>query len=267
MRLRPQGTRAVAVGLLIGAVSWLTAGCSGSDSAQVKGPSASEQLAAAKAKVDAATSLHLTLRSSGIPESASGVLGADGSGTHAPAFKGTLDARIAGFEAKVEVVAVNNVLYLKLPFTTEFVQADPKEYNAPDPARLFAREGGISSLLTATANPVEGKRLRVGPDVVQTITGTLPGASVSQLLGVGDATKTFSVTYGITEPGGELRTVTMTGPFFKGATSTPATPAPATPNPATSSSAIPSAATPNPATSTYLLTLDKYGAPVEISKP
>jgi lipoprotein LprG len=255
----------------------LTVGCSGSDEAQVKGSSASEQLAAAKAKVDAATSLHLTLRSSGIPESASGVLGADGSGTHAPAFKGTLDARISGFEAKVEVVAVDNVLYLKLPFTTEFVQADPKEYNAPDPARLFAREGGISSLLTATTNPVEGKKLRVGPDVVQTITGTLPGASVSRLLGVGDATKTFDVTYGITVPGGELRTVTMTGPFFKGATPTPATSTAATPTPATPTPATPTPATPTPAasesatsgtaSSTYVLTLDKYGAPVEISKP
>jgi lipoprotein LprG len=218
------------------------AACGSSDKAAVKAPTATEQLAAAKAKLDAATSVHLTLRSSGIPASANGVLGADGTGTNAPAFKGTLDARIGGFGAKVEVVAVDKVLYLKLPFTTTFVPADPKEYSAPDPAQLFARQGGISSLLTATVNPVEGKKIRVGTDVLQTITGTLPGASVSKLLSVGDATKTYQVTYGITDPGGELRTVSMTGPFFKGATSTPVT-------------------------STYTLTLDKYGAPVEISKP
>ena len=60
---------------------------------------------------------------------------------------------------------------------------------------------------------------------------------MSKLLGVGDATKSYDVTYGITVPGGELRTVTMTGPFYKGAIST------------------------------YTLTLDQYGAPVEISKP
>jgi lipoprotein LprG len=227
--------------LLVG----MLAACSGSDPAADKTPT--EQLAAAKASFDAATSVHLRLRSSGIPEAANGVLGADGSGTNAPAFKGTLEARISGFGAKVEVVAVDKVLYLKLPFTTEFVPADPKEYNAPDPAQLFARQGGISSLLTATTNPVEGKEIRVGPDVLQTITGTLPGASVSKLLSVGDATKTFKVTYGITEPGGQLRTVTMTGPFFKGPTSTPVTS--------------------TPATSTYALTLDNYGAPVEISKP
>lgn len=214
--------------------------CSGSDSSSDKTPT--EQLAAAKVTIDAATSVHLTLRSSGVPESANGVLGADGSGTSAPAFKGTIDARISGFGAKVEVVAVDKVLYLKLPFTTDFVPADPKAYNAPDPAALFARQGGISSLLTQTHNPVEGKKIRVGPDVLQTITGTLPGASVSKLLSVGDATKTFKVTYGITESRGELRTVTVTGPFFKGAAATPAI-------------------------STYTLTLDDYGAPVEISKP
>jgi lipoprotein LprG len=211
------------------------AACAGSNNAQVKTPA--QQLAAAKAKVDVATSMHVTLRSSGIPDSVNGALGADGVGTHAPAFKGTLDARIAGFEATVEVVSVDKLLYVKLPFTTQFVRADPKTYNAPDPAQLFATQAGITSLLTATTNLVEGAKIRVGPDVLSTITGTLPGASVAKLLNVGDATKTFKVNYGITDPGGELRTVTMTGPFYQGATST------------------------------YTLTLDKYGAPVEISKP
>lgn len=215
--------------------------CSSADSSP-KTTTAAQQLAVAKAKVDAATSMHLRLRSSGIPASVNGALGADGSGTHAPAFKGTLDARISGFEAKIDVVAIDKLLYVKLPFTTGFAQVDPKTYNAPDPAQLFATEGGITSLMTATVNPVEGKKVRVGPDVLQTITGTLPGASVAKLLNIGDATKTFAVTYGLTDPGGELRTVTMTGPFYQSATSTPVT-------------------------STYTLTLDKYGAPVAISKP
>ena len=216
--------------------------CSAGASGDAEKLTAAEQLAAAKAKADAATSMHLTLRSSGIPETANGVLAADGSGTHAPAFKGTLDARIAGFSAKVEVVAIDKLLYLKLPFTTEFTEADPKEYNAPNPALLFAKEGGITSLMTATTNLVEGKATRSGADVLKTITGKLPGANIVKLLNFGDPAKTFDVTYGITEPGGELRSVTLVGPFFKSGTSTPVT-------------------------STYTVTLDKYGAPVEISKP
>jgi lipoprotein LprG len=235
IRLRHTGTPAVVFALVMAAA--LTA-CSGGDKqAGVKKLTAAEQLASAKAKADAATSMHLILRSSGIPATANGVLAADGSGTHAPAFKGTLDARIAGFAAKVEVVAINSLLYLKLPFTTEFTEADPKEFNAPNPALMFAKEGGITSLMTATTNLVEGEATRSGADVLRTITGKLPGASIVKLLNFGDAAKTFDVTYGITDPGGELRSVTLVGPFFKNATST------------------------------YVLTLDKYGAPVEISKP
>ena len=224
----------MAIALLMAAA--LTA-CSSSADKPAQQLTPTQQLAAAKAKADAATSMHLTLRSSGIPDSANGALGADGSGTHAPAFKGTLDARIGGFQAKVEVVAIGQLLYLKLPFTTEFAQVDPKEYNAPNPAQLFAPVGGITSLMTESTNLVEGKATRQGADVLKTITGKLPGASVVKLLSIGDAAKTFDVTYGITDPGGELRSVTMTGPFYQGAFST------------------------------YTLTLDKYGAPVEISKP
>lgn len=225
-------TREVALALLM-----LTAlaGCSGPKSTPAQTPS--QQLGIAKAQLDGATSMHLRLVSSGIPASVDGALGADGSGTHAPAFKGTLDARISGFEATVAVVSIDHELFVKLPFTTAFVQVNPKTYNAPDPAQLFAPKAGISSLLTATTDPVDGAQIRVGPQVLATITGTLPGSTVARLLNVGVATSTFHVTYGITDPGGQLRTVTMTGPFYQGATST------------------------------YTLTLDQYGTPVEISKP
>lgn len=239
MRVRHRGTRALAVAVVIAAA--LTA-CSADRSVEAKGLTAAARLAAARAKADAATSMHLTLRSSGIPDTANGVLGADGSGTHAPAFKGSLDARIAGFAAKVDVVAIDSLLYLKLPFTTQFTEADPKAYNAPNPALLFAKEGGITSLMTATTNLTEGKATRTGADVLRSITGKIPGANIVKLLNFGDGAKTFDVTYGITDPGGELRSVTLVGPFFKDATSTTAT-------------------------STYVLTLDRYGAPVEISKP
>lgn len=259
-------TRAISRPAVLLLLPVLTAGlltsCTGSDSGGPAKPTAAQQLAAAKAKVDSATSMHLTVRSSGMPDSVNGVLGADGTGTHAPAFKGSLTARISGFEAKVDVVAINKLLYVKLPFTTEFVEADPKQYNAPDPARLFAKQGGVSSLLTATVNPVEGPKVRAGSDLVQTITGTLPGKAVKELLNIGDPTKPFKVTYGITDPGGELRTVTMTGPFY----GSPEAPPPSTPVPSAPARPAPEA-TPTTATSTYTITLDKYGAPVEIRKP
>ena len=57
------------------------------------------------------------------------------------------------------------------------------------------------------------------------------------MFGVGDPNGRYAVTYGLTDPGGELRTVDLTGPFFSAASST------------------------------YSVTLDRYGEPVDIHAP
>lgn len=220
---------ALAVGLAL-------VGCSSSSDTTTSLPPA-QRLAAARQQVDAAGSVHLTLHSSGIPARAGGVLGADGTGTHAPAFKGSLDARMSGIQVRVDVVATGGQLYLRLPFTTTFAPVDPKQYHAPDPATLFSPGKGLSTLLSATKDPKAGPTKRDGAEVVQTITGTVPGATVVDLLGSGDRSGTFDAAYGLTVPGGQLRTITLTGPFFAGARST------------------------------YTLTLDRYGKAVEISRP
>jgi lipoprotein LprG len=210
--------------------------CTGDQAAKASVTPA-DRLAAAKAAMDGAGSVHLVLRSRDIPASAGGVLGADGVGTHAPAFKGTLAARLAGVQASVDVVSVGSELYLKLPFSSQFVRTDPATYNAPDPSRLFAAQGGLSSLLTGTTGITLGSRTRSGSTVLQTVSGSLPGRALDGLLPIGEPDATFAATYGLTDPGNELRTVTLTGPFFRGSTST------------------------------YTLTLDRYGDPVEIRKP
>ena len=51
--------------------------------------------------------------------------------------------------------------------------------------------------------------------MLQTVTGSLPGRDIAGLLAIGDPAATFAVTYGLTDPGNELRTVTLTGPFFQ----------------------------------------------------
>jgi len=210
--------------------------CTGGQAARASVTPA-ERLAAARAAMDRAGSVHLVLRSRDIPSSAGGVLGADGVGTHAPAFKGTLAARLAGVQASVDVVSVGSELYLKLPFSSQYVRTDPATYHAPDPSRLFAAHGGLSSLLTSTTGLTLAGRTRSGPTVLQTVSGSLPGRALDGLLPIGEPDATFSATYGLTDPGNELRTVTLTGPFFRGSTST------------------------------YTLTLDHYGDPVEIRQP
>lgn len=233
-------TRALAVlaAALVAAAALATGCTSSGPTPGPTQPSAAEALAAVKAKVDAASSLHLTLTGKDLPASMTGVVSAEGSGTHAPAFQGSFQVRLSGgTQASADVVAVGGKVYVKLPFAPIHTQVDPSTLGAPDPAALFSPDTGLTSLLTATQDPVKGPQTRRGSEVLTTYSGALAGAKVADLLFVGDRTGTFAATYGVTDPGGELRTVDLTGPFYAGAQST------------------------------YSLTLDRYGEPVAISTP
>jgi lipoprotein LprG len=200
-------------------------------------PSPAQQLAAAKAKVDAAPSVHLGLVSGNVPQGATGVVSADGWGKHPPAFKGTFKVTLKGVQADAEITSLGGEVYAKLPLVPGTNRIDPKAFGLPDPAVLFSPDKGITTLLTATTSPVAGEQVRQGSEVLSTISGSLPGRIVTDLFLVGDSNGTFAATYGLTD-GGELRRVVLTGPFFGAGT-----------------------------TSTYTLTLDQYGQPVTITKP
>ena len=199
--------------------------------------SPTQRLAAAKAKVDAAPSVHLKLDSANVPDGSSGVISADGWGKHPPAFKGSFKVALNGIQADAEITSLDGEVYAKLPLIPGTNKIDPKTFGVPDPAVLFSPDKGLTTLLTATTSPVAGDKVRVGSEVLSTIKGTLPGKAVTDLFQVGDPNGTFDVTYGLTDSG-ELRQVTLTGPFFGPGT-----------------------------TSTYTLTLDQYGQPVTITKP
>ncbi len=224
--------------VLLACVAVLAACSSGSSSPDPTGGSASaaQVLAATKATVDKATSLHLTLAGKDLPGSFNGVVSADGVGTHAPAFKGTFQVQVGTTQAAADVVTVDGTTYVKLPFTSSYAPVKPETLGAPDPATLFTPATGITSLLTATTDAAKGAQTRKGSEVLTTYTGHLPGAAVAALLVIGDRSAVFDVSYGITDSG-QLRTVALKGPFYSGATST------------------------------YELTLDKYGDPVAIDKP
>ena len=239
-RMRTVRRRRVAV--LAALLSWalvaaLGACTSGGSDPAPSGPTAAERLASAKAQLDAATSVHLVLTSADLPSGVSGIVSADGWGAHPPAFKGKFQVTVRGTAADTEVVAVGGEVYAKLPFVPVFAKVDPATLGVPDPAGLFNPATGVTSLLTATGAPTAAEPVRKGTEVLRVVSGTLPGKAIVDLLKVGDANGTFTVNYGLTEPGGQLRTVELRGPFY--------------------------GATP----STYRLTFDRYGEPVEIVKP
>ena len=213
--------------------------CSSGDPAKPEAsePTPAQRLAAAKQKADGASSVHLLITSRDVPADAEGILGADGVGTHRPAFKGILDARIKGVSAKVDTVAIGPDLWLKLPFTPRHVKTNPATWGVPSPAQLLSSDKGLTALITHTHSPSDAGSKREGQEVLRSITGTIPGKEVAQILNTGDVNGTYQVSYGLTDPDGLLRKATITGPFFPGATST------------------------------YDVVFDKYGESVDIKAP
>lgn len=179
-----------------------------------------QRLAAARAELEASPAVDFELTSAGLPGKAVGVSGAKGTGSFdPPSFKGTLDATINGVTGTVQVIAVEQDVYLKF-FTPGYNKVDPSDYGAPNPAQLFNPQTGITSLIAKTTDPAKGQRTRDGATVLDTITGTVPGSAVADLFVIGDRNGTFDITYGITRDGTDLRTVVLKGPFYAGTTST-----------------------------------------------
>jgi lipoprotein LprG len=105
-------------------------------------------------------------------------------------------------------------------FTPGYNKIDPATYGAPNPAQLFNKQTGITSLIGKTQAPKKGGQVRDGSDVLTTYTGTVPGTAVADLFVIGDRSGTFDVTYGVTTPGKQLRSVVLSGPFYAGSTAT-----------------------------------------------
>lgn len=212
---------------------------SGDDAVVTTAPTAADRLEQARGVLTEAGSVHLKMTGSNLPENIDAyVINADGSGTMTPpAFTGVVTAKVKGIQADVPTVAVDGQLYVKLPFTPGYISTSPQDLGVPDPARLFAVDEGLVSLLTKTTGPAFGEQKRAGREVVQEVSGTLPGQTIVDLLYTGDKNATFDVVYGLVEESWQVRTVTITGPFYP------------------------------PTESTYAITLDQYGVPVTVTAP
>lgn len=241
MRTNPHTRRGRLPVALVAAALTLTA-CSGDeepegDEETTTEATAADRLEEAHTVLAEAGSVHLVLEGVDLPDSAI-ILKAEGSGTmEPPAFDGTITAKVSGIQADVPTIAVDDTLYVKLPFSPDFISTTPEDLNVPDPARLFDVDNGLAGLLTLTEGAEFGEQTRVGADVTQQITGTVPGQAVVDLLYVGDESQDFQVEYGLIEDEWEVRTVTITGPFYA------------------------------PDDATYQVTIDQYGEPVTVTAP
>jgi lipoprotein LprG len=189
----------------------LLAGCSGASDTAERSPT--EVLAAAKKNLDATPGLRIGLATEQLPPSVNGLLSAQGVATHAPAFQGSIKVAASGITADAAVVAVDDVVYAKLPFTSRFVPIEPADYGAPDPAALLKPEGGLSSLLTAATDVTAGKQVRDGKVVLSSFSGTVPGEDVASVIPSADPEATFDATFTVDDRD-RLAKAVLNGPFY-----------------------------------------------------
>ncbi len=195
--------------LLLGACS------GGGDDASADEQTPEEVLAAAADTLATTSGVDLTLSTENLPDGVSGITRADGVATSAPAFEGTITVIYAGQSVDVPVIAVDEVVYAQLPFTTGYQDIDPGDYGAPDPAALVSEESGFGSLLAVTEGVEEGESVRGGADnaeVLTTYTGTVPGKAMKKVIpsSSGDS---FDAEYLVSDDG-ELRQAVLTGVFY-----------------------------------------------------
>lgn len=207
------GTRSPALwgaGLLVG-VLITTAACSTDEPAG----DPDEVLGSARRSLEETSAVHVTISCDDLPDDVSGLVGADGLLTSAPAFDGTVQLRYGGITAEVPVISVDGTVYAQLPFTTDYEVIDPAEYDAPDPAELLRPGGGIARWLEAATDVEAGDPVRDGHDVLTPYSGDLPGSVVADVIPGADDEATFAVTFTITDDG-LLHEAEVAGPFYAG---------------------------------------------------
>jgi len=230
--------------LALGAVLMLAlVGCSGKKDSGGDGKTGEDPVAlltAAKKTIDDAASVHIVLTGRDLPGSGQSLASGDGVATHAPAFKGKLTVRSGSSPIDADVVAVGNKVYVKLSYTTKFIELPPSQLaglGAPDPAILLDPSKGLTSVLPTLKDPKIKGETREGAKVLTEITGTVQGKSLQGIFPKAPADQDFPSTFKIDKNSKQLVSATISGPFYQGATTS------------------------------YDVTLDKYGEQVEITKP
>lgn len=200
------------IGIAAAALMIVLAGCKGSQATPTNDQSPEQRLAEAKSGFDEADYIAFTLVADELPTGLEGLLSAEGTGTHEPAFTGEVKVQTS-VDLTAPLIAVNGLVYARLPFVG-WSQLNPADYGAPDPSDLMDPQAGISSLFTASADLSEGSTERSGELVLTSIDGTLPSEAVNAVFpSAGSAD--FAVTYTLTDSN-DVHSVLITGPFYDG---------------------------------------------------
>lgn len=201
--------------LVSGSAVLALAGCGGAETSDGPPEDLQARLANATQTLNEAASIGFSMSTDDLPSGVTGLLDANGVGTHAPAFKGRIQVSAAGASISADLISVGGDVYAKIGFVPAYFPLDPAEYGAPDPANLLDPDTGVSTFLTATQEVTDGGQAREGDEVLTTISGTLTGDTVQAVIPSAEAGSDFDVEYRLSDDD-VLRTAVITGPFYPG---------------------------------------------------
>ncbi|HVA74146.1 MAG TPA: LppX_LprAFG lipoprotein [Acidimicrobiales bacterium] len=203
-----------------------------------KPANAQSLLSSAKATLDNTPSAHFTLSSTNATTSGgTTITGGQGDMQRPDKLKGSLDVVVRGVNASVQVVAVGDQVYAKLPFAATFSKIDPSTFGLGNPSQMFDPSSGLSTLLSVASGAKVTGQERINGELVDEVSATVPGSAVPVLPDANPSAPVRLVA--AIDPGNhQLRRVTLTGPFVKAN-----------------------------ASSTFTLTLTSYGEKVQITLP
>lgn len=201
------------IAIAVAAVTLLAA-CGGKGG----GDDPAQVFAKAKELLDETPGVHLSIAfgESRLPAGVSGVLRAEGTLTHQPAFEGTIKASLSGLSADIPVVAVDGRVYADVPLLPGGMQQiDPSDYHMPDPAAFADPDRGLSSWLTAATKTSYYGQAREGGSIHAEYHAKLSGAAVKSIIPTADANGTFIVVFQF-DTRGRLALASLHGPFYAG---------------------------------------------------
>jgi lipoprotein LprG len=110
------------------------------------------------------------------------------------------------------VVSVGDVFEAELPFTNHYEKTNPANFGLTNPAELLDPNKGLTNLLALAQNPKTGPTVRVGGELLDTVTYTVPGNDIP-VLPDANPSKPVDLTVAVNPTNYQLRSVTLVGPL------------------------------------------------------
>lgn len=187
-----------------------------SSSSETSTETAESTLDTAAALLQENPSLNVEIIAQEVPDGVNTLTKANGVGDSSPAFQGDVTVVAAGSAIEAEVISVGGKVWVKTSLAPRFTLLDPASIGAPDPARFFAEDTGIVSLLNSATDVEFGDDIRDGSDVLQSVAATIDGVAMARFLPGSDSSGSFSALF-LIDAEGKLRSITISGPFYAGA--------------------------------------------------